>query len=159
MHATSSTSGSCCNVSRVNDRGGAVRHDRRRHDRPRPGGQGLRRAARRTSQPRLPAPVAEQRLHGRVEEDPDRSPAHCLVHARSDQREGCPRLDDLHQPRRRLLSRAGNHDYIPNLDTGYYPTGVKTTDAELATVPLRRHDWHPEWNYSIEPHPPPRQCN
>jgi len=49
--------------------------------------------------------------------------------------------------------------YIPNLDTGYYPTGVKTTDAELATVPLRRHDWHPEWNYSIEPHPPPRQCN
>lgn len=49
--------------------------------------------------------------------------------------------------------------YIPNLDTGYYPTGVKTTDAELATVPLRRHDWHPEWNYSIEPHPPPRQYN
>ncbi|HUY63914.1 MAG TPA: hypothetical protein VMV14_05300, partial [Acidimicrobiales bacterium] len=49
--------------------------------------------------------------------------------------------------------------YIPNLDTGYYPTGVKTTDADLATVPFRRHDWRPEWNYGIEPHPPPRQCN
>lgn len=38
-----------------------------------------------------------------------------------------------------------------DLDTGYYPTGVKTTDAQLAAVPLQRHDWHPDWNYTILP--------
>jgi hypothetical protein len=35
------------------------------------------------------------------------------------------------------------------LDRGLYPTGVKVTDAELAAVPLGRHDWHGEWNYTI----------
>ena len=41
-----------------------------------------------------------------------------------------------------------------DLDTGYYPIGVTVTDAELAAIPIRRHDWHPDWNYSILPHPP-----
>jgi hypothetical protein len=42
-------------------------------------------------------------------------------------------------------------------DSGYYPTGVKVTDAELAAVPLAGHRFHPEWNYSIGPGPtPPR---
>jgi hypothetical protein len=35
------------------------------------------------------------------------------------------------------------------LDRGFYPTGVKVTDAELGAVPLTRHDWHGEWNYTI----------
>ena len=35
------------------------------------------------------------------------------------------------------------------LDRGAYPTGVKVSDAELATVPLTRHDWHGGWNYTI----------
>jgi hypothetical protein len=35
------------------------------------------------------------------------------------------------------------------LDRGSYPTGVRVSDAELAAVPLNRHDWHGEWNYSI----------
>ena len=35
------------------------------------------------------------------------------------------------------------------LDRGSYPTGVKVSDAELAAVPLTRHDWHGEWNYTI----------
>ncbi len=35
------------------------------------------------------------------------------------------------------------------LDRGSYPTGVKVTDAEPAAVPLTRHDWHGEWNYTI----------
>ena len=38
-----------------------------------------------------------------------------------------------------------------DLDTGYYPTGVKIADAELRAVPIKRHDWHPDWNYSIMP--------
>jgi hypothetical protein len=36
-------------------------------------------------------------------------------------------------------------------DTEWYPTGVKISDAELATVPLALHDWHGEWNYTIRP--------
>ena len=38
-----------------------------------------------------------------------------------------------------------------DLDTGYYPLGQTVTDAELEALPLQRHDWHPDWNYSILP--------
>lgn len=36
-------------------------------------------------------------------------------------------------------------------DQGYYPAGVKVTDAELTAVPIKPHKWHGEWNYSIAP--------
>jgi len=39
-------------------------------------------------------------------------------------------------------------------DQGYYPAGVKVTDAELAAVPVKNHKWHGEWNYSIAPGTP-----
>ena len=35
------------------------------------------------------------------------------------------------------------------LDEGHYPTGTKVTDSELAGVPLTRHGFHGEWNYTI----------
>jgi hypothetical protein len=35
------------------------------------------------------------------------------------------------------------------LDEGHYPTGIKITDKQLAAVPLTRHDWHGEWNYTL----------
>jgi hypothetical protein len=35
------------------------------------------------------------------------------------------------------------------LDPGRYPQGVKVSDWELAAVPLRRHDWHGEWSYTV----------
>lgn len=38
-------------------------------------------------------------------------------------------------------------------DTGYYPTGIKMTKAELSAVPLTDHNFHPEWNYTIGPGP------
>jgi hypothetical protein len=38
-------------------------------------------------------------------------------------------------------------------DSGYYPTGVKVSDSELAAVPLTGHSFHPEWNYTIGPGP------
>jgi hypothetical protein len=41
-----------------------------------------------------------------------------------------------------------------DLDTRSYPIGVTVTDAELAAIPIRKHEWHPDWNYSILPHPP-----
>ena len=34
-------------------------------------------------------------------------------------------------------------------DTGYYPTGTKVTDAEIKALPLTRHTFHGEWNYTI----------
>jgi hypothetical protein len=37
------------------------------------------------------------------------------------------------------------------LDRGNYPLGVRVSDRELAAVPLRRHDWHGEWNYTVLP--------
>src|SRR5512132_4310907 len=37
------------------------------------------------------------------------------------------------------------------LDRGRYPLGVKVRDQELAAVPLARHEFHGEWNYTIRP--------
>ena len=37
------------------------------------------------------------------------------------------------------------------LDDRDYPAKIRVTDAELATVNLRREAFHPEWNYSVEP--------
>jgi hypothetical protein len=37
------------------------------------------------------------------------------------------------------------------LDAARYPLGVKVSDRELAAVPLKRHDWHGEWNYTVLP--------
>jgi transposase len=40
------------------------------------------------------------------------------------------------------------------LDPGSYPTGVKVSDEQLAALPLDRHDWHGDWNYTLRPEPP-----
>jgi transposase len=37
------------------------------------------------------------------------------------------------------------------LDTGSYPTGIKVTDQELATVHLKCSQFHGDWNYCILP--------
>jgi hypothetical protein len=42
------------------------------------------------------------------------------------------------------------------LDPGSYPTGTKVSDAEMDTLPLTRHAWHGDWNYSLHPVPPAR---
>ena len=34
-------------------------------------------------------------------------------------------------------------------DPNWYPKGVKITNAELAAVPVEPHDFHGEWNYTI----------
>jgi transposase len=44
------------------------------------------------------------------------------------------------------------------LDTGQYPKGIKISDRQMRDLEqgsLHRHDWHPEWNYSLAaPRPP-----
>jgi hypothetical protein len=47
-------------------------------------------------------------------------------------------------------SRAGLH-VRAELDRGPYPSGIRVTDAQLATVRLERHRFHGEWNYTIHP--------
>ena len=37
------------------------------------------------------------------------------------------------------------------LDTNSYPAGIKVSDAEIEAVNLTRHDFHGEWNYTINP--------
>jgi transposase len=37
------------------------------------------------------------------------------------------------------------------LDTGQYPTGISYTDKQVKALPLHRHDFHGEWNYTILP--------
>ena len=34
---------------------------------------------------------------------------------------------------------------------GMYPTGIKITDAELASLNLKPADFHGEWNYTVLP--------
>lgn len=40
------------------------------------------------------------------------------------------------------------------LDEGSYPLKVKISDERMAALPLSRHDWHGDWNYSLDPHQP-----
>jgi hypothetical protein len=37
------------------------------------------------------------------------------------------------------------------LDPNTYPKGIKVSDAEMATLNIKRDAFHPEWNYSIAP--------
>ena len=37
-------------------------------------------------------------------------------------------------------------------DPDWYANGIKISDAELAAVPLTPHDFHGEWNYTINAH-------
>jgi len=34
-------------------------------------------------------------------------------------------------------------------DTDSYQTGLKISDAEVDALPLTRHDWHGDWNYTL----------
>ena len=37
------------------------------------------------------------------------------------------------------------------LDPGLYPTGVKISDQQMRQLPITRHTWHGEWNYTLRP--------
>jgi hypothetical protein len=42
------------------------------------------------------------------------------------------------------------------LDPGSCPAGETATDAETDALPLARHDWHGDWNYTLRPEPSAR---
>jgi transposase len=37
------------------------------------------------------------------------------------------------------------------LDDGTYPTGVKVSNAQMAALPVSRHSFHGDWNYTLHP--------
>ena len=37
------------------------------------------------------------------------------------------------------------------LDDNIYPTGIRISDTEMAALPINRHQWHGEWNYTLKP--------
>lgn len=37
------------------------------------------------------------------------------------------------------------------LDTAAYETGVRISDRQRNALPLHRHDWHGDWNYTLRP--------
>ncbi len=37
------------------------------------------------------------------------------------------------------------------LDTRQYPIGIRYTDKDVAALPLVRHDFHGDWNYTLNP--------
>ena len=37
------------------------------------------------------------------------------------------------------------------LDDATYPKGIKVADAQMAALPLTKHDFHGEWNYTLQP--------
>jgi transposase len=37
------------------------------------------------------------------------------------------------------------------LDTSTYDTGIKISDRQMEALPLSRHNWHGDWNYTLRP--------
>ena len=37
------------------------------------------------------------------------------------------------------------------LDPGSYPDGVKVSNEQMAALPISRHAFHGDWNYTIHP--------
>jgi Rhodopirellula transposase DDE domain len=37
------------------------------------------------------------------------------------------------------------------LDTARYPTGLKYSPKDIDALPITRHDFHGEWNYTVRP--------
>lgn len=42
------------------------------------------------------------------------------------------------------------------LDTNPYPTGIQVSDDEIAALPITRHRFHGDWNYTLHPGAPLR---
>ncbi|MFD4024081.1 ISAzo13 family transposase [Streptomyces sp. NPDC058576] len=40
------------------------------------------------------------------------------------------------------------------LDSGEYPTGIRVNDDEIAALPITRHRFHRDWNYTLHPQRP-----
>jgi len=37
------------------------------------------------------------------------------------------------------------------LDTSTYQTGIRIGDGQMGALPMTRHEWHGDWNYTLRP--------
>jgi alpha-ketoglutarate-dependent taurine dioxygenase len=51
------------------------------------------------------------------------------------------------------LQRTQGDSIRAELDTDWYEPGVTISDAEMDALPLTRHDWHGDWNYTLHAAP------
>lgn len=49
-------------------------------------------------------------------------------------------------------TRTGLHVHA-ELDANTYDTGIRVSERQINALPLHRHDWHPDWNYTLLPEP------
>jgi hypothetical protein len=45
---------------------------------------------------------------------------------------------------------------VAELDSNVYDTGIKVSDRQLDALPVTRHDWRGDWNYTVCPEPFPQ---
>jgi hypothetical protein len=56
------------------------------------------------------------------------------------------------QKERRAIPRASTRTGLrvpAELDPGDYPKGTRITDKELAALPVIKHEFHGDWNYTV----------
>ncbi len=41
--------------------------------------------------------------------------------------------------------------YCAELDENTYPKGIEVSDEQLEQVHIKRHDFHGDWNYTLQP--------
>lgn len=61
---------------------------------------------------------------------------------------------ESHQTVVQLIAATTTHSGLAvqaELDDRTYPKGTKITDEQMASLPLTRHDFHGEWNYTLQP--------
>ena len=92
---------------------------------------------------RLPLPA------GNFEVEPDRTP-HVQLHLHGTGEADLRLVSHHHR-----ADLGDDHQERPQIkaerDWNYYETGVQVSKAELAALPLFRHEFHGDWNYSLAP--------
>ncbi|MFG2638837.1 transposase family protein, partial [Streptomyces sp. NPDC048362] len=60
-----------------------------------------------------------------------------------------PSVRPTAQPARQV----GKRSVHAELDPGTYDTGIKVTDSDIDALPMHRHRFHGDWNYTLQPQP------
>ena len=61
---------------------------------------------------------------------------------------------ESHETVVQLIAATNTHSGLAvqaELDDRTYPKGTKITDEQMVSLPLTRHDFHGEWNYTLQP--------
>ncbi len=79
--------------------------------------------------------------------EPDRTP-HVLVHHHELTRPATHLLPHHHRTDLRDHHRSRTH-HQSRTRHEWYQKDVKISDTDIASLPLTRHEWHGDWNYTL----------